>query len=81
MESGAVSSPAVARFQACRWRKAEEGGVTEHCGHRDVLPMSGIAGFSAESWCTDCTFYKTKRTPKKREEPPEPPPQDNWRRW
>jgi hypothetical protein len=40
--------------------------------------MAGIAGFSAESWCTDCAFYKAKRVPKKREEPP-PPPDDDWR--
>ena len=76
MESGLDNSPAVARFLTCRWRKAEEDGVPQHCGHRDVLPLAGTAGFSADSWCTDCAFFKAKRTPRKREEPP---PQDDWR--
>ena len=80
MESGPGNSPAVARFQSCRWREAEDEGVSEHCGHRDVLPMAGAAGFSAESWCTDCAFYKARRITRKREEPtPPPPPQDDWR--
>jgi hypothetical protein len=40
--------------------------------------MAGKEGFSADSWCTDCAFYKAKRTPRKREEQA-PPQQDDWR--
>jgi hypothetical protein len=57
-------SPAVARFKSCRWRRPPEDGP-ECCGHRDVLPIAGI-NFSPEAWCPDCTFYKLRRTPKKR---------------
>jgi hypothetical protein len=67
---------AIERFQTCRWRVAEEGDAPPHCGHRDVLPMAGTTGFSAEAWCTDCAFFKAKRVPKKREEPQQ---QDDWR--
>jgi hypothetical protein len=59
-------SPAVARFKSCRWRRPPEEGP-ECCGHRDVLPMAGTSGFDPEAWCPDCTFYKLRRTPKKRE--------------
>jgi hypothetical protein len=43
--------------------------------------MAGTAGFTPESWCVDCVFYKAKRTPRKRpmEEPQQSP--DTWRRW
>ena len=78
MESGSANSPAVTRFQSCRWRKPTEDGIPEHCTHRDVLPMAGKVGFSADSWCTDCAFYKAKRVMRKREEPA-PPSQDDWR--
>ena len=57
------------RFLSCRWRKPAEDGMPDHCTHRDVLPMAGKEGFSADSWCTDCALYKAKRTPRKREEP------------
>jgi hypothetical protein len=57
-------SPAVARFKSCRWRRPPEDGP-ECCGHRDVLPIAGI-NFKPEAWCPDCTFYKLRRTPKKR---------------
>jgi hypothetical protein len=69
---------AIERFSTCRWRVAEDGDThtPAYCGHRDVLPMAGTTGFSAEAWCTDCAFYKAKRVPKKREEPL---PQDDWR--
>ena len=60
-----AESPAVAKFKSCRWRAAPEEG--EFCTHRDVLPLAGRDGFSAESWCPDCGFYKLRRTPKKRE--------------
>src|ERR1700687_2669627 len=58
-------SPAVARFKSCRWRRPPEDGP-ECCGHRDVLPMAGTTGFDPEAWCPDCSFYKLRRTPKKR---------------
>jgi hypothetical protein len=69
---------AIERFSTCRWRVAEDGDThtPAYCGHRDVLPMAGTTGFSAEAWCTDCAFFKAKRVPKKREEPQ---PQDDWR--
>ena len=62
----APGSPAVVRFKSCRWRRPPEEGP-ECCGHRDVLPMAGTTGFDPEAWCPDCTFYKLRRTPKKRE--------------
>ena len=62
----APASPAVTRFKSCRWRRPPEEGP-ECCGHRDVLPMAGTSGFDPEAWCPDCTFYKLRRTPKKRE--------------
>ena len=58
-------SPALAKFKSCRWRRPPEDGP-ECCGHRDVLPIAGTTGFDAEAWCPDCTFYKLRRTPKKR---------------
>ena len=60
-----TDSPALAKFRSCRWRAAPEEG--EFCTHRDVLPFAGKEGFSADSWCPDCGFYKLRRTPKKRE--------------
>ncbi len=74
-------SPAVIRFLSCRWRKPTEDGIPDHCTHRDVLPMAGKEGFSADSWCSDCSLYKAKRMPRKREEP-QPgsnPNGDDWR--
>jgi hypothetical protein len=62
----APASAAVTRFKSCRWRRPPEEGP-ECCGHRDVLPMAGTSGFDPEAWCPDCTFYKLRRTPKKRE--------------
>jgi len=60
-----TDSPALAKFRSCRWRAAPEEG--DFCTHRDVLPFAGKEGFSADSWCPDCGFYKLRRTPKKRE--------------
>lgn len=80
LESTPDNPPSVIRFLSCRWRKAAEDGVPDHCTHRDVLPMAGKEGFSAQSWCEDCSLYKAKRTPRKREEPQQPPQQnDDWR--
>jgi hypothetical protein len=60
-----AQSPAVERFKSCRWRRPPEDGP-ECCGHRDVLPLAGTSGFDPQAWCPDCTFYKLRRTPKKR---------------
>jgi hypothetical protein len=61
----AALSPATQRFHACRWHKPAENGTAPHCTHRDVLPLAGVAGFSADSWCTDCGHYKLRRTVRK----------------
>jgi hypothetical protein len=58
-------SPAVEKFKSCRWRAAPDVG--DYCTHRDVLPFAGKEGFSPDSWCPECLFYKLRRTPKKRE--------------
>ena len=75
----AVGTPAVsegqARFASCRWQRAAEGDVPACCGHRDVLPMAGTTGFSPDSWCVDCGYYKVKRAPKAR------PANDAYPRW
>ena len=60
-----VASPAETRFKSCRWRATPDQG--EFCTHRDVLPFAGKEGFSADSWCLECAFYKLRRTPKKRD--------------
>jgi hypothetical protein len=57
-------SDAVIKFKSCRWRRPPEDGP-ECCGHRDVLPIAGTS-FNPEAWCPDCTFFKLRRTPKKR---------------
>ena len=64
-ETTASVSAAVIKFKSCRWRRPPEDGP-ECCGHRDVLPMAGASGFDADAWCPDCSFYKLRRTPKKR---------------
>ena len=58
-------SDAVQKFKSCRWRCEPDAGA--FCTHRDVLPFAGKEGFSADSWCPECAFYKLRRTPKKRE--------------
>ena len=58
-------SEAVIKFKSCRWRRPPDEGP-ECCGHRDVLPMAGTTGFDPEAWCPDCSFFKLRRTPKKR---------------
>jgi hypothetical protein len=58
-------TPALARFHSCRWRAQPEDGM--FCTHRDVLPMAGKSGFSADSWCPDCQYFKVRRAPRKRE--------------
>lgn len=71
-----AETPGTVRFQSCRWRKAAENGVPEHCGHRDVLPMAGVTGFNPDAWCEDCVYYKARRVTRKREEEP---PRDDYR--
>ena len=58
-------SPAVARFESCRWHETQDAGAS-YCSHRDVLPFAGRNGFNPEAWCPDCSFFKVKRTVKKR---------------
>ena len=57
-------SEAFVKFKSCRWRRPPEDGP-ECCGHRDVLPIAGTS-FNPDAWCPDCTFFKLRRTPKKR---------------
>ena len=57
-------SAAVVKFKSCRWRRPPDEGA-ECCVHRDVLPIAGTS-FNPEAWCPDCTFFKLRRTPKKR---------------
>jgi hypothetical protein len=56
---------ADAKFKSCRWRRPPEDAA-ECCGHRDVLPLAGTTAFNPQAWCPDCTLYKLRRTPKKR---------------
>ena len=65
-ESTALSA-AAQKFQTCRWRRPAKQAIPEGCAHRDVLPITGLNGFDPEAWCPDCTFYKLRRTPRKRE--------------
>ena len=60
-----VVSDAVIKFRSCRWRRPPDEGV-ECCGHRDVLPLAGTTSFDPEAWCPDCTYFKLRRSPKKR---------------
>lgn len=60
-------TPALARFHSCRWRAQPDDGA--FCTHRDVLPMAGKTGFSPESWCPECEYFKVRRAPRKREYP------------
>ncbi len=68
-----VPTAAAVRFQTCRWRRPSEAGSPECCVHRDVLPMAGTRGFSPDSWCPECAYFKLRRTPKKRTTPDEEP--------
>ena len=58
-------SEAMIKFKSCRWRRPPEDGP-ECCGHRDVLPIAGTS-FNPDAWCPDCTYFKLRRTPKKRD--------------
>jgi len=69
----AAASPAFQRFESCRWRQAPEDLIPAHCTHRDVITMAGVQAFSADAWCADCSFYKVRRTPRKRSSPSQGP--------
>ena len=64
-DNSAALSPAWAKFRSCRWRRPPEDGP-ECCGHRDVLPIA-VTSFNPDAWCPDCSFFKLRRTPKKRD--------------
>jgi hypothetical protein len=64
-EAPAQPSEPQRRFTTCRWHKPAEAGLPPYCTHREVLPMAGVHGFSAESWCPDCAFYKLRRVPRR----------------
>lgn len=57
-------TPAETRFRSCRWSVTESG--PEYCSNPEVLPYAGKGGFSAESWCLDCAFFKVRRKAPKR---------------
>ena len=62
--SPAEPTPAEARFRSCRWSVSEGGPA--YCSNPEVLAYAGKGGFSAESWCPDCTLYKVRRKAPKR---------------
>lgn len=57
------------RFGSCRWQRPAEAGASACCGHRDVLPMAGTAGFNPDAWCVDCGYYKARRAPRPKPDP------------
>ena len=57
-------TPAGTRFRSCRWSVSESGPA--YCSNPEVLPYAGKGGFSAESWCLDCAFFKVRRKAPKR---------------
>ncbi len=62
----APTSPALGRFNTCRWQQPAENGNTAFCTHREVKPYAGTTGFDADAWCGDCQYFKLRRAPKKR---------------
>ena len=67
LASGPVTAedPTTKRFTSCRWHATQEDSGA-YCSHRDVLPYAGMNGFKPEAWCPECTFFKVRRTVKKR---------------
>ena len=61
-----TEQPATTKFKSCRWYETQDNGGAAYCSHRDVLPYAGINGFKPDAWCPDCSFYKVRRTVKKR---------------
>jgi post-segregation antitoxin (ccd killing protein) len=66
-EQAIQESPGLVRFKTCRWQQPAEAGMSEFCTHREVKPYAGTTGFDADAWCTECQYFKLRRTPKKRE--------------
>lgn len=63
-----LQSAGLVRFRSCRWRQPkDETSPVDFCTHREVKPYAGTRIFDADAWCSDCEFYKLRRTPKKRE--------------
>lgn len=60
-----AETAAALRFRTCRHRAAQTGGP-DYCAHRDVVPFTGQNGFNPEAWCPECSFYKAKRSMKRR---------------
>lgn len=60
-----AQAPSLARFAVCRWTQRGPDKDATHCGHPEVLPFAGANGFSPESWCGDCGFFKVKRVARK----------------
>jgi hypothetical protein len=56
-----IISEAQARFDTCRWARSAGADSPAHCAHAEVLPFAGKNGFTPESWCPGCAFYKVKR--------------------
>ncbi len=54
-----VPSVADLRFRGCRWAKS---GGDAYCSNPNVLPFAGTHGFAAAAWCSDCAFYKVKKS-------------------
>ena len=63
--AGQAASPAVVRFESCRWRQPAEEAEPAFCTHQEVKPYAGTAGFDPDAWCPDCEHYKLRRTPRK----------------
>jgi len=57
---------ATVRFKSCRWHATNERKAA-YCSHGDVLPYAGMNGFKAGAWCLDCTFFKVRRSVKRRD--------------
>lgn len=62
----ATASPALVRFNSCRWQQPAEDGNAAFCTHREVKPYAGTTAFDPDAWCQDCQYYKVRRQPRKR---------------
>ena len=62
----AVEDPTTMKFKSCRWHATQDDAGAAYCSHRDVLPYSGMNGFKPEAWCPECSFFKMRRSVKKR---------------
>lgn len=64
--SEAGADAVVVRFTSCRWHATQDNGGSPYCSHRDVLPYTGVNGFSPDAWCPECDHFKARRSVKKR---------------